>query len=102
MKSLTMSLAILASSMALATLGLGAAADQTQKIKQLTVRSAADIGKAFGAATNDGGREPIVITCFPAGSEWCAKGFVAACDKHKGGLGSDDQGGVTCSLPQYN
>jgi hypothetical protein len=101
MKTITVSLAILAASVAFAALSLDAGADQQpKKVMQLQVRSAADIGKAFGAAANDGGRQAVEISCHPASSSWCAGGFVSACDKAKGGLSSND-GGVTCSLPQH-
>jgi hypothetical protein len=101
MKTIALSLAILASTAAFAAMSLDAGADQQpKKIMQLQVRSAADIGKAFGVAANDGGRQAVEISCHPASSSWCAGGFVTACDNAKGGLSSND-GGVTCSLPQH-
>jgi hypothetical protein len=105
MKSLTLSLAILASSMALATVSLDAGADQllqTKSVKQLNVRTAAEVKKVFGIAAAAGGRQAIEISCSPADSDWCAKDFVTACDNAKGGMSTGPDGGVTCSLPQYN
>lgn len=99
MKRLTFPLAILATSVAIATLSLGATADQA-KTKQLEVHSAAQVKSVFDIAAAQRGRQAIEISCHPASSDWCAQGFVAACDKAKGGLSSDD-GGVTCSLPQW-
>jgi len=101
MKRPMLALAILASSVAFATTGLDAGADQTLKAKQLDAHSAAEVKNAFAIAAKDGGRQAIEISCSPAGSDWCAKGFVAACDKAKGGLSSNDEGEVTCSLPQW-
>jgi hypothetical protein len=102
MKSLTLSLAILASSVALAMVSLDAGADQLLQTKQLNVRNAAEVKKVFGIAAADGGRQAIEISCSPADSDWCAKDFVTACDNAKGGMSTGPDGGVTCSLPQYN
>lgn len=105
MKNLALSLAILASSVAFATASLDAAADQllrAQTVKQLNVRSAAEVKEVFGFAAADGGRQAIEISCAPADSDWCAKDFVTACDNAKGGMSTNPDGGVTCSLPQYD
>ena len=40
-------------------------------------------------------------TCSPASSYWCATGFQEACIKLKGGLGSTEDGGVSCSVNNY-
>lgn len=80
-----------------------AAADQIQKtgaVKQIQVRNAVELQRAFNLAAAEG-RQAIEISCFPASSSWCAEGFVAACDKNGGGMSSDPDGGVTCSLPQH-
>ena len=89
----------LALASALAAPGL-AAADQ-QPAKQMSVHSQAQVKSVFDIAAGQRGRQAIEISCSPAGSDWCAKGFVAACDKAKGGLSSNDEGEVTCSLPQW-
>jgi hypothetical protein len=62
-------------------------------------RSPAAIGKAIGSAAADDNRQAIEISCAPAGSGWCATGFVAACDRNKGGLSTNPDGSVTCSMP---
>jgi len=104
MKTLAFSLSLLASSVAFAALGPGAGADQllqTKKVKQLEVRNTAEVKTVFGFAAADGGRQAIEISCSPADSDWCAKDFVTACDNAKGGMSTNPEGGVTCSLPQY-
>ncbi len=91
--------ALLLSSMA--CVALAPAAADTAKIKQLSVRSAAEVTSVFDLAAADRGRQAIEISCSPASSTWCAGGFVAACDKAKGGMSTGPDGGVTCSLPQH-
>lgn len=92
--------ALLLSSMACVALAPAAVAD-TAKIKQLSVRSAAEVKTVFDLAAADRGRQAIEISCSPASSTWCAGGFVAACDKAKGGMSTGPDGGATCSLPQH-
>lgn len=94
----TLVLAMLLSSLASAAYVPSATADGM--VKQLTVRSAAEIKSVFGLSAGER-RQEIEISCSPAGSSWCAKDFVAACDKNGGGMSSDPDGGVTCSLPQH-
>jgi len=95
--------AMLLSSVASVAQGPLAIADQAvqpRKVKQLTVRSVADVKSVFGLAAAQG-RQAIEISCSPASSSWCAKDFVTACDNAKGGMSTDPDGGVTCSLPQH-
>lgn len=87
--------AMLLSSVAFAPLAIA-----DGQVKQLTVRSAAEIKSVFGLSAGER-RQAIEISCSPASSSWCAKDFVAACDKNKGGMSTDPDGGVTCSLPQH-
>jgi hypothetical protein len=102
MKTLTLSLAILASTAALATIGL-AAADQTQMTKQIDVRSAAQVKGAFDlAARPGGGKQAVVITCYPASSSWCGKNFVQACDNAKGGMSTNPDGSTSCTVQHAN
>ena len=61
----------------------------------------AKIKRAFDLAARQRGAQEIEISCSPASSDWCAKNFVQACDNAKGGMSTDPDGGVTCSLPQY-
>jgi hypothetical protein len=61
----------------------------------------AKIKRAFDLAARERGRQAIEISCAPADSDWCANEFVAACDKNEGGMSTDPDGGVTCSLPQH-
>ena len=92
--------AMLLSSMASIALASFASADNA-KIKQLSVRNAAEVKSVFRLAAGDQGRQAIEISCSPASSDWCAKDFVTACDNAKGGMSTDPDGGVTCSLPQH-
>jgi hypothetical protein len=105
MKTLTLSLATLALSLSFATPGLEAAAAErlspAKEAKQLRVLSAVEIKRTFGLAAGQRGRQAIEISCAPADSQWCADDFVQACDDHDGGMSTNDDGSVTCSLPQY-
>jgi hypothetical protein len=75
---------------------------EIKETKQLrTVQNAYEVKRAFGLAAKEGGRQAIEISCSPAGSDWCAKDFVQACTNAKGGMSTNPEGGVTCSLPQY-
>lgn len=91
---------LLLSSFAGLALATSAGAD-TAKVKQMQVRTAAEVKSVFRLASADGGKQAIEISCKPASSSWCAKDFVTACDNAKGGMSTDPDGGVTCSLPQY-
>ena len=73
----------------------------TKDAKQLRALSAREVTRAFDLAARDGGRQAIEISCAPADSEWCAKDFVTACDNADGGMSTNPDGGVTCSLPQH-
>ncbi len=99
MKHAHLVVAVLAASFAAAALGSPAIADKAPK--QMTVRNAAEVKGVFGLAAAEGGRQAIEISCSPANSTWCAKDFVAACDRAKGGMSTGPDGGVTCSLPQH-
>ena len=105
MKTLTLSLAIFGAAASFATASL-AASDyllKTNGVKgRVEVHSAAEVKQAFDLAAKQHGRQAIEISCSPATSTWCAGGFVAACDKNGGGMSSNDDGGVTCSLPQHD
>jgi hypothetical protein len=92
----------------LAAVAAPALAEKTTnfKIQMMTsdLQSAENIAKikrTFDLAARQRGRQAIEISCAPADSQWCADDFVAACDKAKGGLSTNPDGGVTCSLPQY-
>jgi hypothetical protein len=61
----------------------------------------AKIKRTFDLAARQRGRQAIEISCAPANSDWCAKDFVQACANAKGGMSTNPDGGVTCSLPQY-
>lgn len=87
---------------ALACAAAGSLAQADQQIKQMNVRNAAEVKGVFGLAAAEGGRQAIEISCSPASSTWCAKDFVAACDRAKGGMSTGPDGGVTCSLPQHD
>ncbi|MEZ5832532.1 MAG: hypothetical protein R3D05_15270 [Dongiaceae bacterium] len=118
MKRLICSLVLLTA--AAATLGTPAAAEEkfiiqmgmsdlqnaeaatTKKAKVLRAQTTRDAQNAFDLAAKGRNRQAIEISCKPASSDWCANGFVQACDKAKGGMSTDPDGGVTCSLPQYN
>ena len=76
-------------------------AESLARTKQIDVRSATQVKRAFGLAAKERGRQAIEISCSPAGSDWCAKDFVQACDNAKGGMSTNPEGGVTCSLPQH-
>jgi hypothetical protein len=114
MKTLAYSIAILAIG---AQLGMPASAGQagiqnqmsefnqmetTAKTKQMSVRSAAQVKRAFDLAAKERGRQAIEISCSPADSQWCSDDFVQACEDHDGGASSNPEGGVTCSLPQWD
>ena len=73
-----------------------------KETKQLrAVQNASEVKRAFDLAAKERGRQAIEISCAPANSDWCAKDFVQACDNAKGGMSTNPDGGVTCSLPQY-
>jgi len=59
------------------------------------------IKRTFDLAARQRGRQAIEISCAPADSQWCVDDFAQACSKAKGGLSTNPEGGVTCSLPQY-
>jgi hypothetical protein len=59
----------------------------------------AKIKRTFDLAARQSGRQAIEISCAPGDSSWCAKEFVAACDKHDGGMSTNPEGSVTCSFP---
>lgn len=61
--------------------------------------NAAKIKRTFDLAARQSGRQAIEISCAPGDSSWCAKEFVAACDKHDGGMSTNPDGSVTCSFP---
>lgn len=99
MKIVSIPLAVLGLSLALAGIG---AADQAQT-KQVHVRSAAQVMNAFNlAAKPGGGKQDVVITCWPASSSWCGGKFVQACDNAKGGMSSDPDGSTSCTIPTAN
>ena len=73
-----------------------------KETKQLrAVQNAHEVKRAFDLAAKERGRQAIEISCAPADSDWCAKDFVQACANAKGGMSTNPDGGVTCSLPQY-
>ncbi len=103
MKILTLSIAVVAVAFSCAKFSMEASADQqlmTQPVKQMNVRTAAEVKRVFGFAA-ERGRQAIEISCAPADSDWCAKDFVTACDNADGGMSTNPDGGVTCSLPQH-
>lgn len=80
----------------------GPATPLIKEKKQLrAVQSVYEVKRAFDLAAKERGRQAIEISCSPAGSDWCAKDFVQACDNAKGGMSTNPEGGVTCSLPQH-
>lgn len=85
----------------LAAAAFASLAEADQQVKHMVVRNAAEVKSVFALATADGGRQAVEISCSPAGSTWCAGGFVAACDRAKGGMSTGPDGEVTCSLPQH-
>lgn len=95
-------LAILAVAAACAAFDAPAGATEYKDIMKFVVESPRGIKPAFGLAARERGRQAIEISCAPAGSDWCAKDFVQACANAKGGMSTNPDGGVTCSLPQYN
>jgi hypothetical protein len=73
-----------------------------KETKQLrAVQNAYEVKRAFDLAAKERGRQAIEISCAPANSDWCAKDFVQACANAKGGMSTNPDGGVTCSLPQH-
>lgn len=78
-----------------------AGATEFKDIKKFVVKNERDVKPTFGLAARERGRQAIEISCAPADSQWCADDFVAACDKAKGGMSTNPEGGVTCSLPQH-
>jgi hypothetical protein len=80
----------------------GPATPSIKETKQLrAVQSAYEVKRAFDLAAKERGRQEIEISCAPADSDWCAKDFVQACDNADGGMSTNPDGGVTCSLPQH-
>ena len=88
----TCPLAILA--VACVVLSAPAGATECKDIKKFVVENAHDVKPTFGLAARERGRQAIEISCAPADSQWCADDFVAACDKAKGGLSTNPDGGV--------
>ena len=64
-----------------------------------SAENAARIKRTFDLAAKQRGRQAIEISCAPGDSNWCAKDFVTACDKHDGGMSTNPDGSVTCSFP---
>lgn len=107
MKRPSLILATLLPLSAIAAFAAPAIADlqlKTATVRQIEVRSAAEVRRAFGFASTNS-QQAIEITCSPANSSWCAKDFVTACDNAEGILSSSPDGGkegsVVCSLPQH-
>ena len=101
MKNVAYPLAILAVAAACVALNAPAGATEFKDIKKFAIENARDVKPAFGLAAKERGRQAIEISCAPANSSWCAKDFVQACDNAKGGMSTNPDGGVTCSLPQH-
>jgi hypothetical protein len=99
MKTLAYPLVILAAACAVSPALAGS--KEFKDIKKFVVENAHDVKPAFGLAAKERGRQAIEISCAPANSDWCAKDFVQACANAKGGMSTNPDGGVTCSLPQY-
>lgn len=56
----------------------------------------------FDGSDGEGSTEgPSTTTCTPGYSYWCSTGFQEECLKLKGGLGSSEDGGVFCTLNEY-
>lgn len=73
-----------------------------QNVLELRVRNAAEVERSFGFAARQSGAQAIEISCSPGTSEHCSGDFVAACDKNDGGMSTNPDGSVTCSLPQHD
>ena len=78
-----------------------AGATEFKDVKKFVVENAREVKSTFNLAARERGRQAIEISCAPADSNWCAKDFVQACDNAKGGMSTNPDGGVTCSLPQH-
>lgn len=102
MKRIACSFAIVAAALA-ATVAPAAAEFEIQMLMQEAnnAHDATRLDTAMGLAAAHKGRQKIEISCSPASSGWCAKDFVAACDRHNGGMSTNPDGSVTCSLPQH-
>ena len=110
MKTLSLAIATLVTLAAFGSAAPGmtgpAAAQQLAQAKQakvlkLQARNAAEVRSSFGLAARQPGAQAIEISCAPGSSEHCTGDFVAACDKNKGGMSTNPDGSVTCSLPQH-
>jgi hypothetical protein len=73
-----------------------------QHVLELRARNSAEIRRSFGLAARQPGAQAIEITCAPGSSDHCTGDFVAACDKNDGGMSTNPDGSVTCSLPQHD
>lgn len=73
-----------------------------QSVLELRVRNAAEVRRSFGLAARQRGAQAIEISCSPGDSEHCSGDFVTACDDHDGGMSTNPDGSVTCSLPQHD
>lgn len=73
-----------------------------QSVLELRVRNAAEVQRSFGFAARQPGAQAIEISCSPGDSEHCSGDFVTACDDHDGGMSTNPDGSVTCSLPQHD
>lgn len=68
--------------------------------EQLQVTNKEEFQRALDLARrNNDGAVALEISCHPPDHEWCAGGFQAACDDHEGGLSTNPDGGITCSMP---
>lgn len=43
----------------------------------------------------------ISLTCRPPDDDYCATDFQARCDEGGGGLSTEPDGGITCTLPDH-
>ncbi|MGF1628607.1 MAG: hypothetical protein ACFCUT_03985 [Kiloniellaceae bacterium] len=73
-----------------------------QHVLELRARNSAEIMRSFGFAARQPGAQAIEITCAPGSSDHCTGDFVAACNKNDGGMSTNPDGSVTCSLPQHD
>lgn len=67
------------------------------KIENVRVRNNAELSKALNLAAKDT-HSAIVITCHPPTNDWCAGKFQTKCTDAGGGLSTEPDGGIACSV----
>lgn len=69
----------------------------TGAVKNIKARNSSDLKRAFRIASTDN-HSALVVTCHPPEHKWCAGEFQTACEDMGGGVGTEPDGGISCSV----